>query len=77
MQTNEIQKVLDFCLQAGASDARIIHTISDQTAVSLYNMDIDKIHNSSDCSVFLQLFVKVDPDWRESRRELRKFGYEE
>ena len=27
--------------------------------------------------VFLQLFVKVDPDWRESRNELRKFGYEE
>ncbi len=27
--------------------------------------------------VFLQLFVKVDPDWRESRRELRKFGYEQ
>ena len=27
--------------------------------------------------VFLQLFVKVDPDWRENRRELRKFGYEE
>ena len=27
--------------------------------------------------VFLQLFVKVDPDWRESRRELRRFGYEE
>ena len=27
--------------------------------------------------VFLQLFVKVDPDWRESRTELRKFGYEE
>ncbi len=27
--------------------------------------------------VFLQLFVKVDSDWRESRRELRKFGYEE
>lgn len=27
--------------------------------------------------VFLQLLVKVDPDWRESRRELRKFGYEE
>ena len=27
--------------------------------------------------VFLELFVKVDPDWRESRRELRKFGYEE
>jgi GTP-binding protein Era len=27
--------------------------------------------------VFLQMFVKVDPDWRESRRELRKFGYEE
>ena len=26
--------------------------------------------------VFLQLLVKVDPDWRESRRELRKFGYE-
>ena len=27
--------------------------------------------------VFLQLFVKVDSDWRESRRDLRKFGYEE
>ena len=27
--------------------------------------------------VFLQIYVKVDPDWRESRRELRKFGYEE
>ena len=27
--------------------------------------------------VFLQLFVKVDPDWRESRRELRRFGYED
>ena len=27
--------------------------------------------------VFLSLFVKVDPDWRESRRELRRFGYEE
>ena len=27
--------------------------------------------------VFLSLFVKVDEDWRESRKELRKFGYEE
>ena len=27
--------------------------------------------------VFLSLFVKVDEDWRESRRELRKFGYEQ
>ena len=27
--------------------------------------------------VYLQLFVKVDPDWRENRKELRKFGYEE
>ena len=27
--------------------------------------------------VFLSLFVKVDPDWRESRRELRRFGYKE
>ena len=27
--------------------------------------------------VFLSTFVKVDPDWRESRTELRKFGYEE
>ena len=27
--------------------------------------------------VFLQLLVKVDPDWRESRKELRKFGYED
>lgn len=27
--------------------------------------------------VFLQLLVKVDPDWRENRKELRKFGYED
>lgn len=27
--------------------------------------------------VFLQIYVKVDPDWREDKRELRKFGYEE
>jgi len=27
--------------------------------------------------VFLSLYVKVDTDWRESRNELRKFGYEE
>ena len=27
--------------------------------------------------VFLTLLVKVDPDWRESKKELRKFGYEE
>ena len=27
--------------------------------------------------VFLQIYVKVDPDWRENKRELRKFGYEE
>lgn len=27
--------------------------------------------------VFLSMFVKVDPDWRESRGELRKFGYEQ
>lgn len=26
--------------------------------------------------VFLKLFVKVDPDWRENKKELRKFGYE-
>lgn len=26
--------------------------------------------------VFLKLFVKVDPNWRESRKELKKFGYE-
>ena len=26
--------------------------------------------------VFLRLFVKVDPDWSESKKELRKFGYE-
>lgn len=26
--------------------------------------------------VFLRLFVKVDPDWRENKRELRRFGYE-
>ena len=26
--------------------------------------------------VFLSLYVKVDADWRESKKELRKFGYE-
>ena len=26
--------------------------------------------------VFLRLYVKVDADWRESKKELRKFGYE-
>ena len=26
--------------------------------------------------VFLSLFVKVDPDWRENKKELKKFGYE-
>ena len=26
--------------------------------------------------VFLSTFVKVDPDWRENRKELRRFGYE-
>jgi GTP-binding protein Era len=30
-----------------------------------------------DRKVFLSLFVKVDEDWRESRKELKKFGYEE
>lgn len=27
--------------------------------------------------VFLSIYVKTDPDWREDRKELRKFGYEE
>lgn len=27
--------------------------------------------------VFLSIFVKVDPDWRENKKELKKFGYEE
>ena len=27
--------------------------------------------------VFLSIYVKTDPDWRESRKELRKFGYAE
>lgn len=27
--------------------------------------------------VYLQLFVKVAPDWRENRKDLRRFGYEE
>jgi len=27
--------------------------------------------------VFLQIYVKVDPNWREDKRELRKFGYED
>ena len=26
--------------------------------------------------VFLKLFVKVDENWRESKKELRRFGYE-
>jgi len=26
--------------------------------------------------VFLKLFVKVDPDWRESKKELKRFGYD-
>lgn len=26
--------------------------------------------------VFLTTFVKVDPDWRENRKELKRFGYE-
>ncbi|MGM9748663.1 MAG: GTPase Era [Candidatus Cryptobacteroides sp.] len=26
--------------------------------------------------VFLSLFVKVDPDWRENKKELKRFGYE-
>ncbi len=25
--------------------------------------------------VYLKMFVKVDPDWRENKRELKKFGY--
>ena len=25
--------------------------------------------------VFLQIFVKVNPDWREDKRKLRQFGY--
>ena len=27
--------------------------------------------------VFLSIFVKVDPDWRENKKELRRFGYED
>ncbi|MBO5235264.1 MAG: KH domain-containing protein, partial [Alistipes sp.] len=27
--------------------------------------------------VFLQLFVKVGGDWRNSERQLRRFGYEQ
>ncbi len=27
--------------------------------------------------VFLQLFVKVNEDWRNSDRQLKRFGYEE
>ena len=26
--------------------------------------------------VYLSTFVKVDPDWRENRKELKRFGYE-
>jgi GTP-binding protein Era len=27
--------------------------------------------------VFLQLFVKVQEDWRNNERQLRRFGYEQ
>lgn len=27
--------------------------------------------------VFLSIYVKVDPDWRENKKELKRFGYEE
>jgi GTP-binding protein Era len=27
--------------------------------------------------VYLTVFVKVDENWRENKKELRKFGYEE
>lgn len=27
--------------------------------------------------VYLSIYVKTDPDWREDRKELRRFGYEE
>ena len=27
--------------------------------------------------VYLELYVKVDPDWRENKKELRRFGYED
>ena len=26
--------------------------------------------------IYLNLFVKVDPDWRENKKELKRFGYE-
>lgn len=26
--------------------------------------------------VFLRIFVKTDPDWRENKKELKRFGYE-
>ena len=26
--------------------------------------------------VFLELFVKVEPDWRNEKKELKRFGYE-
>ena len=58
MQTNPVQKVLDLCLKAGASDARVIYTNSEQTAVTLFNRDVDKFVSANDCSVFLQLFVE-------------------
>ena len=36
-----------------------------------------EMEDFSQKKVFLQIYVKVDPDWRESKRELRKFGYED
>ena len=30
-----------------------------------------------DKKVFLQLFVKVNDDWRNNDRQLRRFGYEQ
>jgi len=36
-----------------------------------------EMEDSFQKKVYLTTYVKVDPDWRENRNELRKFGYEE
>lgn len=34
-----------------------------------------EMENFFEKKVFLKIFVKVDPSWRENKRELKKFGY--
>ena len=37
----------------------------------------EELERFLDKKVFLQLFVKVNDDWRNNDRQLRRFGYEQ